>query len=106
MLVCWHPFGCDWTALFRAAPSVREYVLIGEADDGICGLPWETWGHARPEDDSDSDEGGGRVPPYVEDGFARLELAPLSRVQLCRTDERWRARSASHTVVFRRTGAP
>ena len=34
----------DWTAAIRACPTVREYILIGEADDGCCGLPWETWG--------------------------------------------------------------
>ncbi|KAK9832727.1 hypothetical protein WJX81_004832 [Elliptochloris bilobata] len=44
VLACWQPLGADWTAAFRACPSVLEYMLIGEPDDGICGHPWHTWG--------------------------------------------------------------
>ena len=33
------PLGEDWTAAFRACPSVRRYVLLGEMDDGCCGRP-------------------------------------------------------------------
>jgi hypothetical protein len=126
VLACWHPFGCDWTACFRAAPSVREYVLVGEADDGICGLPWETWGCTRhgggggssgsssesSESSAEAAETGEqgrkrarRMPPYLASGFARVELPQLSRWQLCRTDERWRPRGASRTVAFRRRDA-
>jgi hypothetical protein len=35
----------DWTSAFRQCASVREYVLVGEIDDGACGHPWKTWGH-------------------------------------------------------------
>ncbi|CAK0899345.1 unnamed protein product, partial [Prorocentrum cordatum] len=45
VLCSWMPLGRDWTAAFRGAPGLREYVLVG--DPGICGAPWETWGH-RP----------------------------------------------------------
>lgn len=44
VLSCWMPMGHDWTAAFRAKASVREYILIGESDYGICGHPWRTWG--------------------------------------------------------------
>jgi len=125
VIACWQPLGVDWTTLFRATPCIREYVLIGEADDGICGRPWETWG-CRTRDDSsgessgDESEGGPRrasaddegraalrrraVAPYVADGFVRADLPELSRWQLCRTDERWRSRGASRTVSFTRRG--
>ncbi|KAK9804894.1 hypothetical protein WJX72_010609 [[Myrmecia] bisecta] len=42
---CWQPLGVDWTAGFRHTAAVLEYILIGEADDGICGHPWLTWGY-------------------------------------------------------------
>ena len=110
VVACWQPFGVDWTAAFRACASVREYVLVGEADDGICGKPWETWGcRASCDEDggSSSDEEAesraARLPaPYEADGFVRVDLPELSRWQLCRTDERWRSRGASRTVAFRR----
>ncbi|KAG0624895.1 hypothetical protein M758_2G012000 [Ceratodon purpureus] len=52
----WMPRGIDWTAHMRAAPSVREYILIGETDNGICGCPWETWGYSPAWDWSESDD--------------------------------------------------
>lgn len=68
VLSSWMPMGRDWTAAVRRTPSVREYVLIGEADYGICGDPWLTWGfrgggfgaggEAGSESDG-SDEGSG-----------------------------------------------
>jgi hypothetical protein len=46
VVVCsWMPMGDDWTQAFRDAPSVQEYILVGEKDDGCCGHPWLTWGH-------------------------------------------------------------
>ena len=107
VVACWQPFGVDWTASFRACAAVREYVLIGEADGGICGRPWETWGFrgrnggSSSDDDEDDDESGRVVAaPYEADGFMRVDLPELSRWQLCRTDERWRSRGASRTVAF------
>ncbi|BBN02965.1 hypothetical protein MPTK1_2g19690 [Marchantia polymorpha subsp. ruderalis] len=55
VLVSWMPMGVDWTAHMRATPSVLEYILIGEMDDGICGDPWLTWGYRPPGDISSSD---------------------------------------------------
>ena len=44
VLCCWQPLGMDLTAAMRATPSVREYVLVGEADSGMCGHHQLTWG--------------------------------------------------------------
>lgn len=35
--------------------AAQEYVLIGEADSGVCGHPWLTWGCA-PDCQSLSDD--------------------------------------------------
>lgn len=48
------PLGVDWTAAFRACASVSVYLLLGEADNGCCGRPWQTWGVLH-DDDSDAD---------------------------------------------------
>jgi hypothetical protein len=46
VVVCsWMPMSDDWTQAFRDAPSVHEYVLVGEKDEGCCGHQWLTWGH-------------------------------------------------------------
>ena len=45
VLVGWMPMDEDWSADIRSCPSVREYILIGEADDGCCGHNWWTWGN-------------------------------------------------------------
>jgi hypothetical protein len=52
-------------------------------------------------DDADSDD---EPPPHEKDGFARVDLKDVSARQICRTDERWRARRQSRTVSFRRVG--
>mmetsp|Transcript_38137 Transcript_38137/g.99014 ORF Transcript_38137/g.99014 Transcript_38137/m.99014 type:complete len:235 (-) Transcript_38137:41-745(-) len=65
VLVSWQPMGQDWTAAIRATPSVAEYILIGEIDDGICGQPWATWGHHPPGicwgDSSSSSSSSGEI---------------------------------------------
>ena len=69
VLVSWMPMGVDWTAAIRATPSVQEYVLVGEADDGCCGHNWLTWGNPAFQA-----QGGGTcagVPPYVAEGWTR-----------------------------------
>ncbi len=38
----WMPYGMDWTPVFRATPSVRGYILIGEGPGGAVGT-WEAW---------------------------------------------------------------
>ena len=92
VLVSWMELGQDWTEAFRACPSVDEYILIGEADSGVCGRLRETWGapaHRAPQ----------RPPAYMRQGFARTEL---ELPQVGRTDDPWSRRSRSSTVVFRR----
>mmetsp|Transcript_35491 Transcript_35491/g.118687 ORF Transcript_35491/g.118687 Transcript_35491/m.118687 type:complete len:205 (-) Transcript_35491:81-695(-) len=75
----------DWTAVWRAQPSVRAYVMLGECDGGQSGLPWETWG-VRPSEcfgaaDADlppppwlvgPEPAADAVPPFQADGWARL----------------------------------
>ena len=79
--------GVDWTARMRASASVAEYVLVGEADDGMCGRPWETWGYNGGDGDISGDgdgdipgdgDGTPPVPPYVRDGFERGDVAGVS----------------------------
>lgn len=84
---CWMPIG-DWTYLIRRHPSVREYILVGEADGGECGNA-DTWSPAL----------------YEADGFTRHDLADISRFQLARNDAS-PAHSRSRTVSFRRSIIP
>lgn len=51
VLCAFMPLGVDWTAVFRACASVRQYVLLGETDDGCCGRPWATHGYLCDGDD-------------------------------------------------------
>lgn len=37
VLCVWPPRGTNWPALFRAAPSVRAYLLIGDGPHGMTG---------------------------------------------------------------------
>ena len=111
-LVCWQPMGVDWTAAIRASASFQEYLLIGEADDGICGHRRLTWGLEDDDDDAgDSEddgngEGAGRaraMPSYVTDGWTRVDVTDeLGGRQICRTDERWLSGRRSRSISFRR----
>jgi hypothetical protein len=113
VLICWHPIREDWTAEVRRVLPVLEYVLVGECDFGACGLPVETWG-LRGDGCLSSDGDGDDVsetgpfgnafspPPYLADGFERVDLAFLSKHQVCRTDEPWLKARRSKTVSFRR----
>lgn len=123
IVICsWMPPGEDWTHLFRqpvkgivteqndfvkhmhnthqkAVSMVEEYVLIGECNAN-CGHSWHTWGyhefHSMVED--------GKVmtgpAPYVQDGYTRVDLEDLSRLQFSRFD--CKRSSESRTVSFRR----
>ena len=114
VLICWHPIREDWTAEVRRVAAVLEYVLVGECDFGACGLPVETWGlrgdgclSSDGDDGDDVSETGpfGNAfspPPYLADGFERVDLAFLSKHQVCRTDEPWLKARRSKTVSFRR----
>ena len=89
----WMELGQDWTSSFRACSSVQEYILIGEADSGVCGRLWETWGVGSRS------RGKRRRPPFEQDGFTRHNLFVP---QIGRTDDPWNRRSRSSTVIFRR----
>ncbi|GJP39464.1 hypothetical protein CLOM_g23831, partial [Closterium sp. NIES-68] len=43
VIACWMPLGVDWTAAMRRQASVREYILVGEKEGGICGHHRLTW---------------------------------------------------------------
>jgi hypothetical protein len=77
----------DWTVHFRACNSVREYVLIGVPH--LCGHVQQTWGLGSPLDCK-----------YYADGFTKIELPDVSRLQVSSIDrEMYRH---SKTVAFRR----
>ena len=123
IVICsWMPPGEDWTHLFRqpvkgnlteqndevklmnnthqkAVCMVEEYVLIGECNEN-CGHSWYTWGyhefHPMVEDGKVVKE----PVPYVEDGYTRVDLEDLSRLQFSRFD--CKQSSESRTVSFRR----
>lgn len=66
VVVSWMPLGQDWTPLFRACPSVRQYLLIGEPWGGCTGA-LEQWD----------------IPP----GWRIQEVEGFQRVGRSRTDE-------------------
>ena len=74
VLCCWQPMGVDWTAAMRARASVREYVLVGETDDGICGEPWATWGSRAGSNP------GGELEDELEDEDEDEDDAPPTQV--------------------------
>lgn len=111
IVICsWMPPGHDWTADFRKPQSsihapgesgvgiVDEYILIGECDDGTCGHNFLTWGNPDAYESVDGSEVP--VPPYVGDGYKRIDLEDLSLLQLSRFD--CKRSSESKTVSFRR----
>lgn len=111
ILCSWMPPGEDWTYLFRSKTSTEqtpnglqqkdviaeEYILIGERDDGSCGHNWYTWGnrHFNPRIKEDAE-----LPPHARDGYTRVDLTDLSKLQFSRFD--CKRSSESGTVSFRR----
>ena len=105
VLVSWMELGQDWSDVFRQCKSVREYILIGETDDGACGHPWKTWGHSFDGDGGDrggvattaaetaEETSAASAPPYAMDGFERVGLHALSELQLGKFDEPWQKHS-------------
>ena len=114
------------TKEIRATSSVREYVLVGESDDGCCGHNWLTWGNpafrpggaalsgdarrtlraansagapGAPGEDHLSE--GTAMAPYAEDGWERHNIRDVSRLQLSRFDSEDFVGN-SCTVSFRR----
>ena len=126
-LCSWMPENSDFTAEWRHRGSMSEYVLIGPADSGLSGLPWETWGYSphdgepaeldeaisslRPTDPKSrtlrsfrvglAATQRGELAPFCAEGFERHAVG-ASRLQLCRTDSHSNSHR-SQTVSFRRT---
>ena len=127
IVICsWMPPGEDWTHHFRRsscevsttqnaggselaqtsrsshkkAHAVEEYILIGESDDGTCGHNWYTWGNQEFLSHIKHDGNIAKEPPFVEDGYIRVDLEQLSELQFSRFD--CKRSSESRTVSFRR----
>lgn len=98
VLSSWMPYMDDWTPAFRASDTVKEYILIGEADGGCVGSD-ETWG--MPPFDEDWNPVADYVPAFELEGFSKVYLDDLREYQLCRTD--FAGYKHSSTVSFRRT---
>lgn len=95
VLCSWMPMGQDWTASFRKE-GVKEYILIGESDDGNCGCNWETWGNpVFREDDDDRTS-----PAYKMDRYKRRSLSSLAPYQFSRFDSADSINST--TISFRK----
>jgi hypothetical protein len=114
----------DWTAAWRAHPSVQAYVLLGEADGGQSGRPWPTWG-VRPSDAFGTREeefppppwlvgeeppAADRSPPFEVDGWRRHlasepMIAEATRWMVGQGDVDHRLGNSTQAVVFTRTGA-
>lgn len=84
--------GEDWTAAFRSCESVQEYILVGEADTGVCGCALRTWGRERRHD-----------AEHVKDGFERLDGVGDGCLHMCKTDDPWLSASRSKMVSFVRS---
>ena len=106
-------------------------MLIGSADSGLSGLPWETWGHVSkhiPNGFSPDELAGldrndpksrtllsmqaayeadarGEVAPYAADGFGRATVTSCSEVQLCRRDTSVASRHSETAAFWRRQDA-
>ena len=102
VIVAWMPSGIDWTLHARACAACREYLLLGEADGSTCGDGWATWGIV-PDNGWEYGLDEDSIAPPAADGFARTDLSPASRLQVCRFDSAV-ARGFSNTVCFTRKG--
>lgn len=90
IVICsWMPPGTDWSADFRATSSVQEYTLIGESYS--TGDNVKTWNLYSSEE----------IASYEVDGFIRVDLPYLDKLQICRID--WYPSFVkSQTTAFRR----
>lgn len=79
VVVAWMPLGQDWTPAIRRCPSVKAFILIGEAREGICGRGFAPHGSASQK----------RQRPGVDHSWVMKEAVGLSGLQLCFLDEPW-----------------
>jgi len=95
ILCSWMPMDVDWTSLFRKFKA-KEYILIGECDDGSCGDNWATWGNPAflsndiaeelTKDAPTNKEKEKVVPPYEAEGYKRIAMDSLAPYQFSRFD--------------------
>ena len=102
VLCSWMLPGQDWTADFRRPiydedndrvdGLAEEYILIGDADGGTCCHYWYTWGNPdvlvskKDDEESKDEEVPPPAPPYASDGYERICLDDLTRLQFSRFD--------------------
>jgi hypothetical protein len=103
IIFSWMPAYTDLTSDFRKASSVKEYLLIGEPDEGSCGDPWDTWGRDHTRNAPGTFDANW-IPPHEADGFTRHNLKDLSELQLSRLSVIY-LQERSETVAFIRSGA-
>ena len=127
-VICnWCPSNVDLTAEFRKCPSVQEvrfvfflavivcvrvctcvcyvclclqYLMIGEADSGVCGQPWATWA-ASPFDLPLPADALARAPFTLEKFRRAGSIKEIGRVQICKNDAS-ALNGVSQAVAFRR----
>jgi hypothetical protein len=128
IVICqWMPPNTDLSAHFRANPSVREYILLGETDSGICGEMWRyvracivtrcfrahpyglalrlsmrhrTWGK-KPEALIPGTATANELSPFEVEGFKRYDIPEVTRHLICKNDNFY-AVGWSKAVSFRR----
>jgi hypothetical protein len=101
VIFSWMPYQEDYTADFRAAESVDEYILIGETDGGCCGDEWKTWGQKWTFDEEEEKQRENQPAPYEADGFEKVYQNDLSDLQLSRIDI-FEGKSSTSTVSFKK----
>ncbi len=101
VIFSWMPYRYDCTADFRAALSVDEYILIGEAGGRSCGDLWQTWGKFWSFDKEARERYENQPAPYEVDGFEKEYQSDLKDVQLSRINIS-AGESTSETVSFKR----
>jgi len=101
VIFSWMPYQYDCTADIRAAESVDEYILIGEADGGCCGDEWQTWGQNWTFDEEERERRENQPAPYEADGFEKVYQNDLSDLQLSRTNIS-EGKNLTSTVSFKK----
>jgi hypothetical protein len=112
VVVSWMPPGIDMTASIRSCPTVKKYILIGEADSSTCGDAWATWGVVPKIGCKKCDfEGCGRCDLGIYENtekpwggeWRRRTSVKAEGYSLCRFDSVWKDTGGfSKVVVFER----
>lgn len=101
VLCSWMPSDEDWTVNFRKTPSVKEYILVGEAESGLCGDKWKTWGVVNHDTWIERPDNA----PYKIDGFEQVRLDDITAEQISimsNYGENKKDKGTSSTISFRR----